>query len=383
MKQRFRVLMALAYNDPLFQQGIIEYAARVGWELDMSITYYGTVPVHWKGDGIITHYLSGRQPILAWVRKQKVPIVSLNADEVPYWPGSAPDHRACSLLAVEHFLSLGFKNLAYFRCSDQAAAIYRQKAFFEEIAKRGGTVHLLDWRILSTKRNPVTLLGKKIAVLPTPLGIFCQSDHRAPILFNAIQAIGLRVPADIAILAVGNNEKLCNLANVPLSSIDIDLPGVAREGAALLDRMMRNEKPPQQPIIVPPTGIVRRQSTIAAHTGHPKVNEAIQFIISNFTEPINANTVIRHVGMSRAGLSRLFESHLGLSISEIILRTRVEQVKYELLATDRKVYEICEAAGFSSYIHFAKAFYRHQGCTASEYREQHHRTQRSSYDPKP
>ena len=370
MKQRFRVLMALAYNDPLYQQGIIEYANQVGWELDMSIAYYGKVPIHWKGDGILTHYLSGRHPILNWIRKQKVPVVSLNADEVPYWPGSVPDHRACGLLAVEHFLSLGLQHFAYFRCSDQHSVASRQKVFTEEMTKHGGTVHLLDWRVLSTKRNPVALLGKKIGKLPKPLGIFCQSYHRAPILFNAIQEIGLHVPTDVAVLAVGNHEQLCNLTSVPLSSIDTDMVGIAREAAALLDRIMRNEKPPQQPIVVPPKGVVRRRSTLVVHSGHPKVNEAMQFVLSNFSEPINANSVIRHVGLSRAGLSRLFEIHLGYSISEAILRIRMEHVKHELHMTTRKVSEICEAAGFSSYIHFAKAFFRYQGCTASEYREQ-------------
>jgi len=368
-KHQFRVLIALTCNDPLYQQGIVEYASQAGWELDMSVTYYGKVPIHWTGDGILTYYLSGRQPLLDWVRKQKVPVVSLNADEVSRWPGPASNHRACGLLAVEHFFALKLKNFAYFRCSDHAMAINRQKNFTEEIIKHGGTVHLLDWQILSEKRNPIALLGKKIEKLPKPLGIFCQSDQRAPILFNAIQTIGLRVPADIAILAVGNNEKLCNLTNVPLSSIDINLRGIAWEGAALLDRMMRNEKPPQQPIIVPPTGIVRRRSTLTIHSGHPKVDQAMQFILANFSEPINVNTVVRHVGVSRSGLSRLFEIHLGYSISEAILRLRMEQAKHELRATDRKVYEICEAAGFSSYEHFAKAFYRHQGCSASEFRD--------------
>jgi len=378
MERRFRVMMALAYNDPLYQQGIIEYASQVGWALDLSIAYYGKVPIHWKGDGILTHYLSGRQPILDWVRKQKVPVVSINADEAPYWSGSVADHRACGLLAAEHFLSLGFKNFAYFRCSDQNSVITRQKVFTEEIVRCGGIVHLLDWRNLSTKRNPVVQLGKSIEKLPKPLGIFCQSDHRSPILFAAIQEIGLHVPDDIAILGVGNNEKLCNLANVSLSSIDIDLPGIAREGAALLDRIMRNEKQPQRLIVVPPVGIVRRQSTLAVHSGHPKVNEAMRFIISNFSGPINANAVIKHVDMSRAGLSRLFETHLGHSISEMILQMRMEQVKHELCTTDQKVYEICAAAGFSSYIQFTKAFYRHQGCTATEFRESHLRKKQSS-----
>ena len=369
--KRFRVLTALTYNDPLYQQGIVEYASNADWELDMLVAYYGIPPTYWKGDGIITNYLYGEHPVLNWVRKQKVPVVSINADEVPCWPGSVPDHRACGLLAAEHFLSLGFKNFAYFRCSDQASVIGRQTAFIQKIVRHGGSVHLLDWRAISQKRTPVMILTKQIEKLPKPLGIFCQSDHRASTLFTAIQEAGLQVPDDVAILSVGNNENLCNLAHVPLSSIDIDLSGVAREAAAMLDRLMRGGLPPCQPIVVPPTGIVRRRSTLAVHVGHPIVNEAMRFILSNFSQGINANDVIRHVKMSRAGLSRLFKKHFGHSISEMLLRTRMEQIRHELLTTNRKIYEICETAGFSSYIHFSKAFYRCYGFTASEFRKSH------------
>ena len=179
IKKRFRVLMMLAYNDPLYHQGITQFANEASWHLDMTATYYGAKPEHWRGDGIITHYVQNRPDLTDWILKQKLPITSVNADEVPYWPGAAQDHDTTGKLAAEHFLACRLTNFAYFRCSDLKANEERQKAFTRNLAKAGFTPHLLDWRPQVSKGHTLRYLGKKIKKLGTPLGIFCQSDHRA------------------------------------------------------------------------------------------------------------------------------------------------------------------------------------------------------------
>ena len=371
MQKRFRVLMALAYNDPLYNQGIIEYAKNAGWELDMTTAYYGTEPSHWRGDGIITHYLATRPLLMQWIRRQKVPVVSINADEVSYWPGTAPDHFLCAKLAADHFLTLGFTNCAFFRCSDQISIKKRQEFFLDTIENNGGKGFLLDWRKQMAKKSSISQLGRMIKKIPKPLGILCQSDHRAATLFNACEEAGLRIPDDVAILAVGNNEILCKFARIPLSSVDTDMKRIAREGASLLDDLMRDKKIPEKPVIFPPLGIIQRQSTLAVQIDHPFVAKALRFIMMNSHQMINVNDVVRHVGISRAGLCRNFERIIGRSISEEILRIRLSQAKNLLLTTNDKIYEIALSVGFSSYIHFAKSFRRSENMTVTEFIEQH------------
>lgn len=368
-KPRLRVLSALAYNDPLYHQGITQFAHEAGWELDMTVAYYGSEPVHWQGDGIITHYLDSRPDLMDWVQRQRVPVVSINADEVDYWPGTAPDHEKCGRMAAEYFFSLGIKDLAFFRCSDQVSISGRQHAFQKAVESRGGTFHLLDWRQSVKKVHTTQQLAKMIARLPSPLGVLSQSDHRATFLFNACEAAGRRVPEDLAVLGVGNNETLCQFSRVPLSSVDTGMTQIARQAAAMLHRMMNGEAVPQKPVIVPPLGIVSRKSTAVVRASHPLVAEALYFIIMNSTRPINANDVIRHLGVSRDWLSRLFKTHVGHSVSDEIFRIRMEHARYLLLSTDQKVAEIADAAGFTSYIHFAKSFQRSTGLSAMEFRD--------------
>ncbi|MDR0336098.1 MAG: substrate-binding domain-containing protein [Planctomycetaceae bacterium] len=370
MRKRFRVLSALAYNDPLYQHGIIEYAHEAGWELDMTFAYYGTTPIHWRGDGIMTHYLVTHPELMNWVRRQRVPVVSLNADEAPYWRGTAPDHVKCGQMAAEYLLSLGFNDFAYFRCSDQVSVVERQRTFQETLAQRGKRFYLIDWREIMTRNHPTQYLGKMLARFPLPLGIFCQSDHRAATLFNACEEAKLHVPEDIAILGVGNNETLCNFSRVPLSSIDTDMERIAWTAAAILDRMMKGETVPKNPMLFPPIGLVTRKSTAVIRTVNPYVAEALRFIVTHSTDPINVNDIVRHVGISRTWLCHIFKEFVGHSIAEELLRVRIEQAKHLLLRSNAKITEIAQKTGFTSYVHFAKSFQRVIGCSAKELRVQ-------------
>ena len=359
--------MALGYNDPLYQQGITQFANETGWYLDMTTTYYGTKPEHWKGDGIITHYVHNRPDLFNWIRKQKVPVTSVNADEAPYWSGTVQDHHKTGELAADHLLECRLTNFAYFRCSDLHANEERQKAFVRKLNTEGFVSHLLDWRPLISKKHTVRYLGQMVKKVGTPLGIFCQSDHRAITLYSACEEVGLNIPSDVAILGVGNNQLLCDFARIPLSSIDVGMHQAGWRCALLLHELMSGGTPPKEPIIIPPVGLIKRLSSNIVQVPHPQVAEAIRYINENFVLPINSNDVIRQLSMTRCGIERAFKKHIGHSIAEEIMRLRIERAKYLLHSTKQKLADIALASGFSSYIHFATAFRRIAGMSISEY----------------
>ena len=56
--------------------------------------------------------------------------------------------------------------------------------------------------------------------LEKPLGLMAANDARARHVLVACQAIGLRVPEDVAVLGVDNDEVICELTDPPLSSIE-------------------------------------------------------------------------------------------------------------------------------------------------------------------
>ena len=64
--------------------------------------------------------------------------------------------------------------------------------------------------------------------------------------------IGLRVPEDVAVVGVDNDEMLCELSSPPLSSVVRDLERAGYEAATLLHRMMAGESIPDARIITLP-----------------------------------------------------------------------------------------------------------------------------------
>src|SRR5690606_25871017 len=56
--------------------------------------------------------------------------------------------------------------------------------------------------------------------LPRPTAIFCCNDVRARHVAHISRNIGIRIPEDIALLGVDNDELLCEMSDPPLSSID-------------------------------------------------------------------------------------------------------------------------------------------------------------------
>jgi LacI family transcriptional regulator len=68
----------------------------------------------------------------------------------------------------------------------------------------------------------------------------------------------------------------CNLADPPLSSVDLDTPNIGYEAAALLDRLIAGAPIPAQPVLLPPRGVVRRRSTDVLATDDRALAEAIR-----------------------------------------------------------------------------------------------------------
>jgi DNA-binding LacI/PurR family transcriptional regulator len=57
----------------------------------------------------------------------------------------------------------------------------------------------------------------------------------------------IQIPDQVAVLGVDNDPVICDCVQVPLSSVQHDLEGMAYEAAALLDRLINGEPPPKIP----------------------------------------------------------------------------------------------------------------------------------------
>lgn len=364
-RERRRVLVALEYNDVQLHRGIVAYAHEKGWIVDLTMSRYGRVPDYWRGDGIVTLLLSEEGDVRQWIENARVPVVSLNADLTTGLPGVVLDHEAAGRMVASYFLERGLRHLVFFRCSDLPDIDGRQRGFEQTALEAGATCKIIDTRIL---RSDADDLARCLRSLPQPFGIMSQSDHRTPMLFAACEKAELAIPEQVVVIGVDNDEMVCELAPVPLSSVDSNRQRLAWEAAAMLDRLMNGEKPPKSPVIVEPLGIVHRKSSDLLAIQHRGVASALKFLWANYHKPINVNDIVQHVLMSRCGLYRAFETHVGRSIGDELLRLRVEHAKRLLATTTMKMYAVAKQSGFSGPEHFSKSFHRALGVTPSEYR---------------
>src|SRR4029453_10165803 len=104
-------------------------------------------------------------------------------------------------------------------------------------------------------------LSRWLKELPKPVGIFAGHDVWALQVVEACRLGGLRVPEDVAVVGVDNDDLICELARPSLSSVVVPAERVGYEAAALLERLLAGARPPRGPVLIPPPGVVSRQSS--------------------------------------------------------------------------------------------------------------------------
>jgi LacI family transcriptional regulator len=209
-----------------------------------------------------------------------------------------------------------------------------------------------------------------IAALPTPVGIFAAVDYFGVALTQVCREIGLRIPEDVAVLGVDNDDVYCRLARPPLSSVIPSAQRVGYEAGALLDQLLNGHKPPREPVLVEPLGIQTRRSTEVLATDDEDVVAAARFIRESAHQPIKVADVLRVVPVSRRALERRFRRALGRGLAEEISRVRLERGRRLLAETDLSMSRVAEHSGFTDASHLTSVFHRELGITPSEYRRQ-------------
>jgi LacI family transcriptional regulator len=185
---------------------------------------------------------------------------------------------------------------------------------------------------------------------------------------------GLRIPDEIGVIGVDDDELLCDLAPVPLSSV---ANTAERCGFKAIERIVElvrgGEKRFKPDIVVEPSYCVGRLSTDFINTEDPALAKAIRFIREHVRELINVEDVARISGLSRRVLEKRFKRNLGVSVYAEIRRTKVDFFSRLLLESNRTVSEISEQLGFEGIEHVSRYFKTQTGMTPREYRIKHGR----------
>ena len=114
-----------------------------------------------------------------------------------------------------------------------------------------------------------------LQALPKPVAVFAAMDVRGRQVLDACLTAGLSVPHEVAVLAVDNDELICESTTPPLSSIALDTEHMGYEAAQLLDEAMRRACASKRVVrTYPPLQVVTRRSTDAIHLEDAEIGRA-------------------------------------------------------------------------------------------------------------
>lgn len=372
-----------AHRDIL--RGVLRYERIHGpWSLHVAEGRAGEQRLHalksWGGSGIIgviqnTAYANA-------VLAADVPAVLIDPlDEARLPPGLlarhsvlASDQRAIGELAAQHFLERRFTHFAFVGeihginwSRDRGAAFAACVAQAGFACSTYGPLSAREKQDWGLERDR---LCAWLRSLPKPLAVFAAMDVRGRQVLDACLTAGLDVPHAVAVLAVDNDELICDSTTPPLSSIALDAERMGYEAAGLLDDAMRRTRAAKRSArTFPPLHVLTRRSTEAVHIGDAVVARALEFIWLNAQNPIGVPDVVRHAGVSRRLLELRFRKARAGTIQEELQRTRLKRVTALLSESSLSVTAIAKACGFSSKSYLGKVFRRVYRTTMTQYRK--------------
>ncbi|MGQ0635939.1 MAG: substrate-binding domain-containing protein [Planctomycetaceae bacterium] len=323
--------------------------------------------------GVIAHVFT--EATAQAVRRLRKPFVNVSGMmRVPLTPRVGNDDVVCGRMAAQHLVDRGLRHFGFVGSADHCYGIDRERGFRQAIEAAGhkvGAYHDLPHQpqdLVGRMWLQDRVVGRWVASLPRPVGLFASDDAWGLQLTEVCRQFGLRVPEDVSIVGVENDELLCNLARPTLSTVQLSSRQVGLAAARLLDRMLRGRAPPREPLLVRPARVVSRRSSDVLAIDDADVASAVRFIRDNAHRPLHIRDVLAQVPVSRRSLERRFRAALGRSMLDEIRRVHVERACRLLTETDFPVPVIAEACGFSDAKQLWLVFRQSLERTPSEYR---------------
>ncbi|NQU40048.1 MAG: DNA-binding transcriptional regulator [Lentisphaerae bacterium] len=325
----------------------------------------------WGAHGVIA-----TQDRLTEVRALKIPnVVTEYENPLPSRQYQiVADNRAIGKMAAEHLLGLGFSHFAFCGLADRHWSNERRDGFAETIARCGGEPMAYALETAPSGASWYSMRGRIerwLTTLPSPVGLMTCNDDLAVLLAEVCHNAGIKVPDEVALIGVDNDDLICNGATPPLSSVALATQRAGYEAAEMLDHIMAGRTVGCRRIAIRPTHIVSRQSTDLIAVSDPNLAKAIRFIRENVQRPIKVQDVAAAAGLCTRTLQHRFGKLVGQSVLQEIASTRIRHINRLLSETNLSVAEIAQAMGYPADAHIARFFKRYTGLTPLAYRRKH------------
>ena len=328
-------------------------------------------------DGLITEWLPKKTEALL---DMVPPIPKVIVDTDYLYPGVLSIDVDDQAVGREAALAFRQAGLRHFAClgNGQPYSDQRMKGFCDAVQDEGA-VPIRDERGFEDTRysesfvRPSDALRKWLTELPKPIGIFAVHDPLGRFLCGACEQLGLKVPDDVAVIGANNDELVCGLTHPMLSSVAIPWSAMGEVVGECMQQLITGERSPgEDPLLIPPSGVVLRHSANHLAIDDPMLRRAMSYFSERLQEPITVTQLCAELRVARRTLERKFNDHYRCTPWEMLCQLRVNQAKQLLAETNHSVSRISDLCGFNEPEQLAVVFKRLTGTPPSHYRKRVH-----------
>ncbi|MAI20009.1 MAG: hypothetical protein CMF28_02035 [Kiritimatiellaceae bacterium] len=369
------ILLLLEWYDYRIHKGVAQIAREHGWQLNCPKNPTNNIGFleDWKGDGCIA--LLECADTLNYFKTHRIPLIDLGLSDhnLPI-QRVVTDNKQTAYLAAEHFRDQGYREV--FALSPAGLKMYEERLqyFQAYMEKDGGTVHVMQSDhiypgVITELKQEAKRRKKNIHEFS--IGFLAYEDAMAAELISLLLKHELRVPENVAVLGVDNDDLINSGLTLGLSSIDCDLEGLGIRAAQELKKILNQPTPAQSPPIIrhKPRGVIARHSTDCYAVRNPIVSEALHWIHHHFQRGIQATDVAHAVGITQQGLQKAFQESYIRTPGQEIRYQRCKAVAQLLECTNATLSEIALNCGYYSVDTLIKGFKNIYHITPGQYRK--------------
>ena len=359
LRTRKKVIALITPANHRRLKGISRLAGEAGWLLNIHDRLEGRAP-GFDYDGVLITLRQNENDLkfVRVCRRRKIPVVDLTIQHPELkLPRIVSNHRLIGELGRRHFLERGITNLVWYSSSWSFVHDLRFTGL-------GATT-----KIITANTNE---LRTALQNLPRPCGLLAYNETDAVHALNTALSLGLSIPDDLAILAIGDDDLVLDHQAMTISHIKLNPERSGYAAASLLDRLMRGGDVPDHEILIRPEEIVIGQSTDTYSAVDPIVRQALLYIRDHLQRPFGAAQIADALSISRSRLDKIFSRALGHSIGDEILARRLDAAQRLLINSELNISEISNFVGFCSPTYFVRKFHALTGLSPRRWRTTKH-----------
>lgn len=284
-------------------------------------------------------------------------------------------NREAGIMGAKYLMEKGFHNFAYYGIKNFVWSDERYAAFKDTITEVDSNYTFSE---LLVPQNVMwnydyDRIAEWLVSLPKPVAIMACDDNQAYYITEVCSMINMsrkdapiRIPEDITLLGMDNDETICRMSNPNLSSICQDVEQGGYDAARTIASLLQDPSCHAEDIIVQITHIVTRTSSDIFVNDDPYIVRVLRYIHERIATRLSVDELVAQVPLSRRLLESRFRKVMKMSIYEYIQRVRVDKIA-QMLSEGKTVSESAFELGFPDIKNISRTFKKIKGVSPSDY----------------